>query len=95
MPISHIGLGTSDIEAYSKFYDAALAPLGYSIMMRIQDGKVLGYCDGTGPNFWIAEHSSRTEGADEAPTVIKDRTVHFAFDCSTREQVDAFYNAAM
>jgi catechol 2,3-dioxygenase-like lactoylglutathione lyase family enzyme len=86
--IDHTSLNVSHPARSRAFYDAALAPLGYRILMEIPkehtDGKVvLGYGVPPKPDFWIAE------GAPNEPRI------HLAFHAVNHEQVDAFYKAAI
>ena len=55
MTISHIGITVpaSKFEETVKFYEAALKPLGYKIMMRPVEG-VIGMGDSMAPDFWIS-----------------------------------------
>ena len=86
--IDHTGLNVSNPEVSRKFYDKALAPLGYTMMMEIPkeytEGKVvLGYGIAPKADFWM------TEGAPNKPHI------HIAFSASSRKQVDEFYKAAL
>ncbi len=86
--IDHTGISVSDPVASRRFYDAALAPLGYSVLMElpkeITGGKlVLGYGEPSKPDFWLAE------GPANEPRI------HVAFRADSRAQVDAFHRAAL
>ncbi|MEZ0390651.1 MAG: VOC family protein [Pseudobdellovibrionaceae bacterium] len=86
--IDHTGLQISDPLKSRHFYDRALAPLGYKMMMEVPkestDGKVvLGYGVPPKPDFWTAE------GKPNEPRV------HIAFRAENRKQVDEFYQAAL
>lgn len=86
--IDHTGLQISDPTKSRRFYESALAPLGYTMMAEIPKeytaGKVvLGYGVPPKPDFWIAE------GQPNQPRV------HIAFRASSRQQVDEFYKAAL
>jgi len=86
--IDHTGLQVSDPKKSRAFYEAALAPLGYVVLREIPteytDGKVVyGMGIAPKPDFWVAE------GTPNEPRV------HIAFRAETREQVDAFYAAAI
>jgi catechol 2,3-dioxygenase-like lactoylglutathione lyase family enzyme len=86
--IDHTGVVVSDYAKSKAFYEKALAPIGYVLMMEIP-AAVTGHADVAGfgeppkPDFWI---SSGT--ANKPP-------IHIAFRVPTREQVDAFYRAAL
>ena len=63
------------------FYRAALAPLGYGVLMECE--QFAGFGVAPKPDFWIGQ------GAPNEPRV------HVAFRADTRADVDAFYRAAM
>jgi catechol 2,3-dioxygenase-like lactoylglutathione lyase family enzyme len=84
--IDHIGLRVGDYAAAKKFYEAALAPLGYRIHKELTPEMKLGYV-GAGfgeqrAQFWIGT------GAPGGP-------IHVAFQARDRKAVDAFYAAAI
>jgi catechol 2,3-dioxygenase-like lactoylglutathione lyase family enzyme len=86
--IDHTGLQMSDPVASRKFYEKALGPLGYGVVMEIPKeftgGKVvLGLGVPPKPDFWLAEGTPFTP------------RMHIAFRADTRAQVDAFYAAAI
>jgi catechol 2,3-dioxygenase-like lactoylglutathione lyase family enzyme len=79
--IDHIGISVRDLDKSTAFYTAALAPLGYSLIMKY-DGHAAGFGIGGKPDFWI--------GAGDPKG-----TVHVALAASGRAQVREFYAAAM
>lgn len=79
--IDHTGVHASDLTKSKAFYRAALAPLGYAVIMEFEDG--VGFGVPPKPDFWMG-HAD----AGIAP-------IHVAFRADTRAQVDAFYKAAM
>ena len=86
--IDHTGLKISDPVASRRFYEAALGPLGYKVLMEIPveytGGRVVvGYGVPPKPDFWVAQ------GEPEEPRV------HVAFRADSRAGVDAFYRAAL
>lgn len=86
--IDHTGLQVSNPETSRRFYEGALAPLGYSVLMVVPteytEGKVvLGMGVAPKADFWLAE------GAPNQPRV------HVAFRAESRQQVDEFYRAAL
>src|SRR5262245_61128587 len=83
--INHISLGVRDIVRAKRFYDAALAPLGYSCL-RESDGS-LGYGSGS-VALWISA-VPRPVPADA------QSGLHVCFDAPTRASVDAFHAAAL
>ena len=77
--LDHIGLAVSDIAKSKTFFQAALAPLGYSVQMDFGDAVGFGQ---DRPDFWIAR------GAVTAK-------IHVAFTAANRATVKAFYDAAI
>jgi catechol 2,3-dioxygenase-like lactoylglutathione lyase family enzyme len=78
--IDHLKLHVADAERSRSFYERALEPLGYRVMLEPVPGVI-----GMGaemPDFWIQQ--------DESPT-----TAHVAFRAESRELVDAFHKAAL
>ncbi len=86
--LDHVGYPVSDFARAKTFYTAALAPLGYVIMMEITNeqtgghGAHAGFGDGH-PDFWIG--TGKTAAT----------TTHLAFRAKDRATVDAFYRAAI
>jgi catechol 2,3-dioxygenase-like lactoylglutathione lyase family enzyme len=86
--IDHTGVNMSNPKKSRAFYDAALAPLGYKMMVEIPTEHtggivVLGYGVPPKPDFWLAE------GTPQQPHI------HIAFRADNHAQVDAFYKAAI
>jgi catechol 2,3-dioxygenase-like lactoylglutathione lyase family enzyme len=81
--IDHMGFGASDYDASMKFFKAALAPLGYTVVMEGPPGA--GAALGTGGKviLWIS------------PSPQKPAHLHIALRADTRAEVDAFYRAAL
>jgi catechol 2,3-dioxygenase-like lactoylglutathione lyase family enzyme len=86
--LDHIVLNVSDFARSKAFYQAALAPLGASVIMEVTAEQTGGY-RGAGfgvrgkPTFWIG-NGDPTRG-----------TLHIAFAADNRAAVDAFYRAAI
>ncbi|MGL3822950.1 VOC family protein [Sphingopyxis sp. R3-92] len=86
--IDHMGMGVADLGTSKRFYDAALAPLGIAQAMEVTPEETGGY-HGIGygaagkPCFWIGNGKPGSAG------------LHIAFSASLRDEIDAFYNAAM
>jgi catechol 2,3-dioxygenase-like lactoylglutathione lyase family enzyme len=78
--IDHISLRVRDFNKSKAFYAAALAPLGYTVIMEFPG--VAGMGEGGKPDFWL--------GPGEAGP-----STHIAFAAASREVVDAFYKAAI
>lgn len=86
--IDHIGVSVSNLPKARAFYQASLAPLGYSLIIEFtgeQPGGFVGAGFGVPPkpDFWLAQ------GAPQLPPV------HVAFRAETRAQVHAFHAAAV
>ena len=78
--IDHIGLCVSDYATSKKFFENALAPLGYSLVMEF-GGSSAGFGAQGKPDFWISQ----------GPTA----PVHVAVLGPDRATVDAFHKAAL
>ncbi|MDB5455901.1 MAG: hypothetical protein JWP92_1486 [Caulobacter sp.] len=94
--LDHIGLTVSDFDRAKAFYDAALAPLGITVVMSVGAEETgafafLGYgptadrrdIQAGKPSFWI--------GGGETAT----GPMHVAFTAPDRAMVDAFHAAAL
>jgi catechol 2,3-dioxygenase-like lactoylglutathione lyase family enzyme len=78
--IEHVSLRCSDPAASRKFYERALAPLGYEMDKRY--GDAFGFIQGGRHDFWV------TRGKVGTPS-------HLAFHADDESVVDAFYRAAL
>ena len=78
--IEHISLRCRDARASRKFYEQALAPLGYGVDREY--GDAFGFVQGGRHDFWV------TKGKVGTPT-------HVAFHADAPSTVDAFYAAAI
>ena len=86
--IDHTGLTVTNFAVSKKFYEQALAPLGYAVLMEIpleftNGVHVAGFGVAPKPDFWIAN------GTPNKPAL------HIAFRADSRAIVDAFYKAAL
>jgi catechol 2,3-dioxygenase-like lactoylglutathione lyase family enzyme len=86
--IDHTGVSITDPKKSRSFYEKALAPLGYKIIMEVPvehtgGVMVLGMGVPPKPDFWLHEGTAQTP------------RVHIAFRADDRAQVDAFYQAAI
>ncbi len=79
--IDHVGLDVSDYEASTRFYEQALAPLGYELLMEF--GNAAGFGRDGKPEFWIGTRGAAHTG------------LHVAFASPDRESVDRFHEAAL
>jgi catechol 2,3-dioxygenase-like lactoylglutathione lyase family enzyme len=86
--IDHTGVSVSDFAKSKEFYTKALSAIGYALLLEFP-ASVTGHTDVAGfgeppkPDFWVSK------GAANHPPM------HVAFRVSSREQVDAFFKAAM
>ncbi|MFO1068903.1 MAG: VOC family protein [Geminicoccaceae bacterium] len=79
--IDHTGVGVSDVQRSKAFYRAALAPLGYELLMEF--GDFAGFGVRPKPDFWIGRGK------------VNDPPLHVAFRAADRGTVDAFHRAAL
>ena len=85
--LDHVGILVADWNKAKAFYDAAFAPLGYTLLAQVPEQftggvKVDGYGQAK-PDFWLTENAEPGNGR------------HYAFQAGSRAAVDAFYAAAM
>jgi catechol 2,3-dioxygenase-like lactoylglutathione lyase family enzyme len=78
--LDHVGLRVSDYQRSKRFYELALAPLGYRLVMEF-GGAAAGFGPDR-PDFWIQQG---------APTM----GVHVAVVAADRATVDAFHKAGL
>jgi catechol 2,3-dioxygenase-like lactoylglutathione lyase family enzyme len=87
--LDHVGFAVTDAERSRAFYEAALAPLGISLIMTATPdqteagGTAHGFGSNGKPYFWIGDNERVGEG-----TLV-------ALAVDSRALVDAFYEAAM
>ena len=81
----HVSMGVRDLARSKRFYDAALAPLGYSCVYH--DAGTLGYGD-SAVRLWITP-TERPVPAEPASGL------HFCFAAAGTEAVHAFHGAAL
>jgi catechol 2,3-dioxygenase-like lactoylglutathione lyase family enzyme len=86
--IDHTGLDISDPVRSRRFYEAALAPLGYQVLMEVPveftgGAVVFGMGVPPKPDFWLHQ------GTPQQPRV------HIAFRAENQAMVKAFHSAAL
>ena len=81
----HVSIGVREIARTKRFYDAALAPLGYQCLS--QGEASLGYGKGA-VGLWISA-AERPVPADKASGL------HFCFVAPDARSIDAFHAAAL
>ena len=79
--IDHIGIQVGDLAKAIAFYEKALAPLGYTVLMKWE--KFVGFGIAPKPEFWIDGRAAPTD------------KIHICFRANGRAVVRAFYEAAM
>lgn len=98
MPIDHIALTTKDIAKLAAFYETALKPLGYAERFSFVDGAVRGLGPENGlADLWLTSlpPSKVPPGFEDLPVGAWSGPLHIAFKAETKEQVHAFYEAAL
>ncbi len=83
--LDHVSLGVADVARTRKFYDAALAPLGYRRLSNSDES--LGY-GADSVALWLNE-AARPVPAD------RESGLHFCFVAPSRKAVDQFHQAAL
>ncbi|MGZ5840709.1 MAG: VOC family protein [Xanthobacteraceae bacterium] len=85
--LDHAGFPVSDYARSKAFYLRALEPLGYALVMEVQqhenDAPAAGFGANGKPDLWIGG-----EGGLQRP-------IHIAIAAQDRAAVDAFYRAAI
>ena len=87
--IDHVGFPVSDYATSKAFYEKALAPLGYVLIMEVgpehteHGSPAVGFGQNGKPDFWIGGEGGL------------GKQVHVAIVAKDRAAVDAFYRAAL
>lgn len=79
--LDHVGVPVSDFERSKRFYEQALSPLGYELIMEPRYGAA-GLGRSGKPDFWVFQGES-------------GQAVHVAFVADDRARVEAFHEAAI
>ncbi len=79
--IDHVILNVKDLKESKRFYEAALAPLGYDVIWDLPEW--VGFGQAEQADFWVALRE---------PCHAK---VHVAFACEARATVHDFYSSAL
>ena len=83
--LNHVSIGVADVARSKKFYDAALKPLGFTLL---SDGETsLGYGE-KAVQLWLGATSKPVKADMESG-------LHFCFAAKDRAAVDAFHAAAL
>ncbi|MEZ4316200.1 MAG: VOC family protein [Myxococcota bacterium] len=86
----HLSIGVTDLERSARFYDAALAPLGWT---RLASGR-RSVCYGP-PGFTGEAPFAILQTASQLAEGSGSRDFHLAFRASDRAAVDGFHAAAL
>jgi catechol 2,3-dioxygenase-like lactoylglutathione lyase family enzyme len=81
--IDHVGVNVRDFAASRRFYEHALEPLGYHVLIAFDEWNSAGFGQEDKPVFWIAQREPLGTGT------------HVAFSSPDRATVDRFYAAAL
>jgi len=87
--LDHLTVRLTDYAAGKAFFTAALAPLGYAVLMAFDlpgGGQICGLGEGGKPDLWLAPATA------EHPAPVGQ---HLAFQAKGHAQVDAFHAAAI
>jgi catechol 2,3-dioxygenase-like lactoylglutathione lyase family enzyme len=92
--LDHVSLRVADYDRSKRFYEAALAPLGYVLAMEIDSGA--GFRKGNIPAFWIKQgDATQAQFPASAMSGCGGPATHVAFASDDRQSVDAFYHTAL
>lgn len=86
--LNHLSIGVSNLQRSIAFYDATLGALGYVRLWTGKDAAGYGYPGEKNEPFAIKQEEIHTALGSSARS-------HIAFTATTRERVNAFYDAAI
>ena len=96
--IDHFGFPVTDYARSKAFYEKALAPLGYTLIMEVRqdehDSPAAGFGKSGKPDFWIGGHKRVYARLRRALGGL-NRAMHIAIATENRATVDAFHRAAL
>ncbi|KAK4118678.1 hypothetical protein N657DRAFT_583216 [Parathielavia appendiculata] len=100
MPIAHTGIKVSAArhQAVVAWYEAALAPLGYTKAMAFLDNQVVGFGPSPGEvDWWVTSSAAAPPGVPPPADadVASVLPTHTAFVAKDRASVDAFHKAGV
>ena len=80
----HVGLNVADLATSRRFFEQALEPLGYRVVMDFSEYGAVGFgTDAHKPEFWVGARDPRGTGT------------HVAFAAADRATVDGFHSAEL
>ncbi|WP_323794977.1 VOC family protein [Nisaea sp.] len=83
--IDHVSIAASDLERSAVFYDAVLAPLGFTRLAERE--RTIGFGKKY-PEFWLNLRL-------DMEAVLEGTGIHICLRASSRDAVDAFHAAAL
>ncbi|APR88457.1 Lactoylglutathione lyase [Minicystis rosea] len=86
----HVTLTVSDYARSKAFYEKALAPLGIAPIKELEH--TCGFGRGDGQDFWIGTGPASFQKPEDLARLTP---THIAFAARSREEVHAFYEAAL
>ena len=85
MMLDHVGFTVADYHRSKAFYEKALAPLGFTLLMEFSEGAAgFGRENGGRPSFFIEAHGEPVRGR-----------LHIALTAESRAHVDSFHATAI
>jgi catechol 2,3-dioxygenase-like lactoylglutathione lyase family enzyme len=81
--LDHVGLNVRDYAVSRRFYEQALGPLGFHVVMAFDEWRAAGFGPEQKPIFWISQREPYGTGT------------HVSFACDDRATVDRFHAAAL
>lgn len=87
--LDHVSVMVSDYQRSRAFYTKALAPLGIKLLMEF--GNIAGFGRDK-PELWIGVGPASFQTPEQLAPITP---IHVALRAATREQVDAFHDAAL
>lgn len=92
--LDHVSLRVTDYDRSKRFYEAALAPLGFVLAMETDSGA--GFRKGFIPAFWIKTGDvTNNPVTAQAASGCGGPAIHVAFASDDRASVDGFHRAAL
>jgi catechol 2,3-dioxygenase-like lactoylglutathione lyase family enzyme len=98
--IDHVGFPVSDYARSKAFYEKALAPLGYTLIMQVtadhteSGSPAAGFGKAGKPDFWVGGHKRVYARLRRALGGLKG-ILHIAIATENRATVDVFHRAAL
>src|SRR5258708_803344 len=79
--IDHISLRVSDFQRSRTFYEAALAPLGYTLVFSNDQEQYAGFAGPDKERIWIGHREGASHGYAHIAVLAKDRATVRAYCC--------------